>query len=59
MIRIYLTNHEYFLSGEFATLDAAMVKARQTCFQVAFHQDGEVIGSWCPIGGFRDYRRSR
>ena len=53
-VRLFLTNHGYFMNDEFDTVERALDKARQTCFQVTFYQAGLPVASWCPIAGFRD-----
>jgi hypothetical protein len=58
-VSVYLMNHEYFMQDTFATLDDAIARARETCFQVSFHRDGKLLGSWCPIGGLRLERGAR
>ena len=55
LIRVYWTNHEYFASEQFATIEAADAHARSIGFEATFMQAGEVIAARSTFGGFRTF----
>jgi multimeric flavodoxin WrbA len=56
MIRLYMINFGWFArNGQtYETLDQALKEAKEIGFEVSMiNAQGESIGSWSPIGGFR------
>ena len=56
------TSKPFYASSEsFPTVEAAVAYARSKCFEATILkggvQTGEVVASWSPIGGFREYAR--
>ena len=56
MVRVFLINHGYYMGREFTALSLALAYARTKSAEVAFHQGGDVIAAWSPIGGLTLYR---
>ena len=60
MFFVYWTNMGYASSESFATLEAAVAYARSKCFEATILkggvQTGDIVASWSPIGGLREYR---
>jgi hypothetical protein len=52
-IKVFWANHGYCSSEHFEKLEEALAYAKSKCFQAGFWRNGELLGSWCPIGGFR------
>lgn len=55
-VSVYWINHGYYSAETHATLEAAVAYARSKGPQASFSRDGEMLGSWCPIAGFREVR---
>lgn len=53
--RVFFSNHDYFSDRQFDTLDTALAYARSTCFQCQVYRNGDMVATWCPIGGSRFY----
>lgn len=53
--RVFWTNHGYFSSEEFATIEAAMSYGKSKCFEFTVHFGDTVECSWGPISGFRTF----
>lgn len=57
--RLWLTNFHYYIDSQFASLDEAVAAAKTKGFEVAIHLTHgggiQVVGSWGPIGGFRNF----
>jgi hypothetical protein len=54
MIRIYFPNFQYYSQNEGKDLEEAKEIARKAGFECRFEtEDGEILGSWSIIGGFR------
>lgn len=50
------TNFDYNDAGQFVTLADALTRAKKACFEATIMHGGTIVGSWSPIGGFREYR---
>jgi hypothetical protein len=57
MYKVYFTNFGYFSADTFATLDAAIAKAKSVCFECSIVQNNETVATWSSIGGLRMVRR--
>lgn len=55
MFKVYLTNFGYFADGEYDMLRFAIARAKAICFECTIYKDGEVVGEWSPIGGYRPF----
>lgn len=51
--RVYLTNFQYFIDQMCDTLEQAKALAKDKGFDATIYKNGEVVGSWSAIGGFR------
>jgi hypothetical protein len=59
MFRVFFVNHNYFSQNEGRTLEQAKEIARKAGFEAAVYNDyNEVVAIFCPISGFRVYRRA-
>lgn len=58
--RLWLTNFNYYIDGQFARQEDAVAAAKSKGFEAAIHLTHgggtQVVGSWSPIGGFRPFR---
>ena len=55
MFKVYFTNHGYFSSETFNTIDAALDYARKVFFDATIWRNDEIIGSWTIFGGYRAF----
>jgi hypothetical protein len=55
MYTIFYTNFWYGPEIEFATLEEALTYAKSKGFDAAIRLNGETIGSWSIIGGYRKF----
>lgn len=55
-IAIYWSNLGWYADQSFVTLEQALSFARSRGYECAFHQNGECIGAWSFLSGFRDFR---
>jgi len=57
MFKVFFTSFCYGLDKHFNCLDEAIRAAKSHGFQSVILSDkGRVVGSWCPIGGFREIK---
>lgn len=54
MIRIFYINFEYFSNEEFEKIEEAIIFAVSKCFEVSFYKNTYLIGTWSPIGGYKE-----
>lgn len=50
--RVYLTNHDRYLDGEFATVDEARAAGVKTCFEHSIWRGDRLCGTWSPLNGW-------
>ena len=55
MFRFYLTNFGYYSQMTATTLEQAREIARGMGFETTVEKDGKVVGSWSPIGGWKNF----
>lgn len=56
-MRIWYQNFGYYSQEEPKTLAATKEQCVKAGFQASVVLDGEVVATWCPIGGWRPQRR--
>jgi hypothetical protein len=56
MYKIKFINFDYYSANTPDTLEEAKKVVRQAGFQSAVEKDGYVVGSYCPMVGWRDYK---
>ena len=57
MFKVFFTNFCYGLDKHFLSLDLALKAAQSHGFQCVIISDtGRVVGSWCPVGGFKQIK---
>lgn len=55
MYTIFFVNFWYGPGDEFATCDEAIAFAKTKGFDAAIRRNGEAVGYWSIIGGFRKF----
>lgn len=55
MYKIHFINFGYDSHNEPQTIEEAKKVARQAGFQSIIKKDDEIIGSYCPLAGWKDY----
>lgn len=54
--RVYFINFHYHSAQESSTLDEAKKVAKSAGFQSVIEENGRVVASFCPVGGFHTIR---
>lgn len=56
MFQVFFTNFSYFSQETFTSFDEALTYGKSKCFEFSIHHNREVLASWSPLYGLRDYR---
>ena len=57
MFKVFFTSFHYGLDKEFDCLDVAIRAAKSHGFQCLILRGKDtIVGSWCPIGGFKQIK---